>query len=47
MLKLMDKKNSHFYAHTFCVSGPVFLYSKTCLKRTLKNTQNNDLNDRW
>ena len=23
------------------------LYSKTCLKRPLKNTQNEDLNDKW
>ena len=24
-----------------------FMYSQTCLKPTLKNRQNNDLNDKW
>ena len=34
-------------------AGPAFLvinvfhYSKTCLKRPLKNRQNKDLNDKW
>ena len=28
-------------------NGAISLYSKTCVKRPLKNRQNNDLNDNW
>ena len=28
-------------------TGAQFLYSKTCVKRPLKNRQNKDLNDKW
>ena len=43
-----------FYTVTYHKTGQtlqsdhrVFIYSKTCVKRPLKNRQNEDLNDKW
>ena len=36
--------------YTVCLSYLIWIntvYSKTCLKRPLKNRQNKDLNDKW
>ena len=45
-VKRMGKK-TQFYAQKFCLSWAMDIYSKTCVKRPLKNRKNKDLNDKW
>ena len=46
-LNVWVSQSTLLYRVKSLVITQIWIYSKTCLKRPLKNRQNKDLNDKW